>query len=115
VKRWKRILVRVLVVGQLLAAVPLANALPTARADAAPCAGMMDGNSASAEADHCPCCTAGAGSLLDCLAACTLAVAALPDIRLPSRAPVPAFRLDATPSAPLLSLSDPPLKPPPIR
>jgi hypothetical protein len=114
VKRWHRILVRVLVVAQLLAAVPLANALPAEHADAMPCAGMMDMSSAPADADNCPCCP-GTDSLRDCLVSCTLAVAALPDIRVLPRAPAPAVRVDAAPSAPLLSLSDPPLKPPPIR
>jgi hypothetical protein len=106
VNRWRRILVRVLVVAQLLAAVPLVSAMPaTHRADAMPCADSHD----------CPCCPDGADSLRDCLVSCTLAVAALPDTRVLPRVAAPAIRVDAAPFAPLHSLSDPPLKPPPIR
>ena len=94
VNRWQRILVRVLVVAQLLAAAPFASAQPV---------------------DDCPCCPAGADSLRDCLAACTLAVAALPEILIPIRAATPALRIDTALSTALHSLSDPPLKPPPIR
>jgi hypothetical protein len=116
VKRWQRILVRVLVVAQLLSAAPLVSARPAAdRADAMPCADMMDMSAMPAHADHCPCCPDGADSLRDCLTSCTLAAVALPDTFVFSRTPVPALRVDAAPSAPLHSLSDPPLKPPPIR
>ena len=80
-----------------------------------PCAGMMGMEGMSADMHDCPCCPDGADSLRDCLAACTLAVAALPETQVLARAVVPALRIDAAPSAPLLSLSDPPLKPPPIR
>ena len=105
-------------VAQLLSAAPLASASPTDRADAAPCAEMMDMTSMAsmpADTDDCPCCPDGADSMRDCLASCTLAVAALPDTPVLSRAPAPVARVEAAPSAPLLSLSDPPLKPPPIR
>jgi len=120
VNRWHRILVRLLVVAQLLAAVPLASALPAAehadaRASAMPCADMMDMASLPADTDECPCCPDGADSLKDCLASCTLAALALPDTSAFERGHVPSVRVDAAPSAPLLSLSDPPLKPPPIR
>ncbi len=116
VNRWHRILVRVLVVAQLLSAAPLASALPAAdHADAMPCAGMMDMASTPADSHDCPCCPDGADSLRDCLVSCTLAVAALPDIRILPRAAAVASRVDAAPPAPLHSLSDPPLKPPPIR
>jgi hypothetical protein len=116
VKRWHRILVRVLVVAQLLSAAPLASALPAAEhADEMPCAGMMDMASLPADSDACPCCPDGADSLRECLVSCTLAAAALPDSLVLPRAAAPALRVDAAPSAPLRSLSDPPLKPPPIR
>jgi hypothetical protein len=113
--RWQRILVRVLVVAQLLSAVPLANARSAARADDMPCAEMMDMAAVPAHADDCPCCPDGADSLRDCLTSCTLAALALPDTHVFARAPVPALRVDAAPPAQLRSLSDPPLKPPPIR
>ena len=116
VNRWQRILVRVLVVAQLLAAAPLASAQPAAeRADAMPCAEMMDMTAMTGDADGCPCCPDGADSLRNCLASCTLAAAALPNSQTLVRAVMPAARVDAAPSAPLVSLSDPPLKPPPIR
>jgi hypothetical protein len=116
VNRWKHILVRVLVVAQLLSAAPLASAFATAdHAGAAPCAGTMDMANVPADTHDCPCCPDGSGSQRDCLVSCTLAFAALPDAFVISRAPVPASRFEAAPSAPLRSLSDPPLKPPPIR
>ena len=121
VNRWHRILVRVLVVAQLLSAAPLASASPIDRADAMPCAGMMDMAgmpdmaSTPDDTDECPCCPDGAGSMRDCLTSCTLSVAALPATPVLSRAPAPALRVESAPSAPLRSLSDPPLKPPPIR
>jgi hypothetical protein len=120
VKRWNRILVRVLAVAQLLAAVPFANALPAHGADAMPCAGVMDmasmpAHAASAHTNDCPCCPDGADSLRDCLASCTLAAVALPAAPVFARVLAPPSRVEAAPSAPLRSLSDPPLKPPPIR
>ena len=111
---WQRILVRVLVVAQLFAAVPLASAQPAAGAGEMPCAEQM-GMAMPAATDECPCCPDGEGSLRDCLTSCTLAALALPDTLVFARAPVPALRVDAAPSAPLHSISDPPLKPPPIR
>lgn len=103
-------------VAQLLAAAPLASALPAADHDGSmPCAGHMDMAAMQADKDNCPCCPDAATSLRDCLAACTLAVAALPTTQVLPRAPEPATRVDEAPAAPLVSLSDPPLKPPPIR
>jgi hypothetical protein len=114
--RWQGILVRVLVVAQLLSAVPLASAQSAAdRADEMPCAEMMGMAAVPADSDDCPCCPDGADSLRDCLTSCTLAALALPDTHVFARAPVPILRVDAAPSARLISLSDPPLKPPPIR
>jgi len=116
VTRWHRILIRVLVVAQLLAAAPLVNALPIAdHADAMPCAESMGMTAAPADGDECPCCPDGADSLRDCLASCTLAATALPVDFMLTRTAAPALRVDAAPFAPLHSRSDPPLKPPPIR
>jgi hypothetical protein len=116
VNRWQRILVRVLVVAQLLSAVPLASAQPASDStDEMPCAEMMDMAAMPADADECPCCPDGADSLRDCLTSCTLAALAVPDVHVFARAPVPVLRVDAAPTAPLRPLSDPPLKPPPIR
>ncbi|HEU4779684.1 MAG TPA: hypothetical protein VFS58_07345 [Steroidobacteraceae bacterium] len=105
-------------VAQLLAAAPLASALPAAeRADAMPCAEMMGMAvaGAGADTDACPCCPDGMDSLRDCLTTCTLAVLALPDTRIFPRTAVPSLRVNADPSELLHTLSDPPLKPPPIR
>lgn len=117
VKRWKRILVRVLVAAQLLAAAPFASALPAVagHADASPCAEMMGMAATPADDGECPCCPDGTDSLRDCLVACTLAAAALPDTRVFSRVTGPSLRVAAPPTATLVSLSEPPLKPPPIR
>jgi hypothetical protein len=116
VNRWQRILVRVLVVAQLLSVAPFATAMPAAEhTDAMPCAEAMNMSSMPADKGDCPCCPDGADSLRDCLASCTLAAVALPDTPVLARAPVPALRVDAAPSTPLHFLSDPPLKPPPIR
>ncbi len=103
-------------VAQLLAAAPLANAQPAGgQAGDMPCAEMMGMASMTADMDDCPCCPDGTDSLRDCLAACTLAVAALPDTPVLARQIAPALRVDAAPSASLHSRNDPPLKPPPIR
>jgi hypothetical protein len=116
VNRWQHILVRALVVAQLLSAVPLASAQSAVdRADEMPCAEMMGMAAMPADSDECPCCPDGADSIRDCLTSCTLAALALPDTHVFARAPVPALRVDAAPPAQLRSLSDPPLKPPPIR
>jgi hypothetical protein len=117
VNRWKRILVRVLVAAQLLAAAPFASASPAAsdHADASPCAEMMGMAALAADEGDCPCCPDGTDSLRDCLVACTLAAAAICETPVFARAPEPSLRVDAPPTAPLHSLTDPPLKPPPIR
>jgi hypothetical protein len=99
-------LVYVLVAAQLLLAVP-AMAATITFAQGAP-------SSAATSGDQCPCCPDGADSMKDCLASCTLAAAALPDTQAPARMSAPHLRVDAAPAAPLVPLSDPPLKPPPI-
>jgi hypothetical protein len=104
VKRWKRILVQVLVAAQMISAAPLASA--------SPCDGMMD-MSATPASGHCPCCPDGANSVAACLAACSAAFG------ITSSHLVSLVRADS----PRVSLSiitaysrgfDPPLKPPPI-
>jgi hypothetical protein len=106
-------LVCLLVAAQLLLAVPAMAFVQTTSGAAAssPCDDMMD----STAGDHCPCCPDGAGSMKDCLASCTLAAVALPNVQLPARRSAPSLRVEAMPSAPLVALADPPLKPPPIR
>ena len=109
VKRWKRILVRVLIVAQLVTAAPFASAMPAA--ESMPCAEMGMASMPS-DADECPCCPAG-DSVAACLAACVATAGITSSFALPivpahaSRASVPIF--DAHSRA-----FDPPLKPPPI-
>jgi len=106
-KRMLKPLVYVLVAAQLLLAVPAMSANTFS--------GAASSHSAPCDADPCPCCPDGAASMKDCLASCTLAAVAAFTTPVLLHAAVPAPRVDATPSAPLHSLSDPPLKPPPIR
>ena len=107
VKRWKRILVQVLVGAQLLSAAPFASA------DTMPCDGMMDMASAPADSEHCSCCPDGVDSAAACHAACVAATG------ISSVFSVSLISLDSTRvTLPIVtSLSrvfDPPLKPPPI-
>ena len=106
-------LVYVLVAAQLLLSVPAMSFAQGASSASAsvPCDEMQSMTSS----DHCPCCPDGADSMKDCLASCTLAAAALPVAQVSTRTVTPPLRVAATPSAPLKSISDPPLKPPPIR
>jgi hypothetical protein len=106
-------LVFLLVAAQLLLAVPaIAFAQSTsATAESSPCDEMMG----STTHDECPCCPDGADSMKDCLASCTLAAVAISDAPIPARLSEPPLRVDGSPSAPLASFADPPLKPPPIR
>jgi hypothetical protein len=100
-------LIYVLVAAQLMLAVPAMGSSST------PCEQM--GMAAASTVDHCPCCPDGAQSMKECLATCTLAVAALPGMQVSSHSSAPSVRVDAPLSAPPDSLSEPPLKPPPIR
>jgi hypothetical protein len=114
VKRWKRILVQVLVVAQLLSAAPLASARPASKdADSMPCAEMMGMASAAADSRHCPCCPDGADSVAACLAACVAASGIISSLFVslvradPTRVSVPIATAHSR-------AFDPPLKPPPI-
>jgi hypothetical protein len=94
----------------LLGFSPLASAQPPAAPGThAPC----DEMAAAHHDDGCPCCPDDAGSMKDCLVMCTLAAAVTPS----------EFVVAVTPSHGVAfvefadyatSLSDPPLKPPPI-
>jgi hypothetical protein len=99
-------LVYLLVVAQLLLAVP-AMAFATG--------GDPMGMAAMSTSDHCHCCPAGAQSMQDCLAACTLAAAAAPTMQGAACTMALPARVDVPLPAPLDSVSIPPLKPPPIR
>jgi hypothetical protein len=90
-------LVYLLIAAQLLLAVPAMGAL------------------SATDADACPCCPAGADSMNDCLASCTLSAVALQNAQVLAHVSASSMRLEALPSAPPASLAEPPLKPPPIR
>ena len=113
VKRWKRILVEVLVATQLLSAAPLASALAAnSHQGATPCAGMMDMANMPSASGHCPCCPGGADSAA-CLATCVAATG------ITSSLSVSLVRADSPRvSLPIVAarsrVFDPPLKPPPI-
>lgn len=103
-----------LIAAQLLLAVPaVASVQVPAQAqekshDQLPCHEMpMSGG------DEMPCCPDGAESMKDCLASCTLIAAIAPGI---SVVPVTAQTSDSfvDSSHTVASLSEPPLKPPPI-
>jgi hypothetical protein len=102
----------VLVAVQLLLAAP-AMANPGGFA-AASTSAMCDHIAAAVSAEQCPCCPAGAQSMRDCLAACTLAAAATPPVMVTVITPDPAQQVASVPMRVRLSFSNPPLKPPPI-
>jgi hypothetical protein len=117
VKRWQRILIRMLIAAQLVAGAPLAGASPVASAaqpmDCADMMGMAAGaQAAPANAGDCPCCPSDT-SMAACLSACVAALGITPS--LPSSFP-PAETLRAQRPVILASsrATDPPSKPPPI-
>jgi hypothetical protein len=109
VHRFTKPLVFLVVIAQLLLAVP-AQAL-TVASMTAPTAGAS--SMASMPCDDCPCCPDGVDSMTDCLVSCTLAAAATMQIPLASSSS-PRIRAAATPAVSLARISQPPLKPPPI-
>jgi hypothetical protein len=114
VKRWKRILVQVLVVAQIVCAAPVVSALPAAQgADEMPCAEMMDMGSMQADSGDCPCCPEGADSVAACLSACSAAAGITASFSLPVvSAGTPHANLPIVTAH--SRVFDPPLKPPPI-
>jgi hypothetical protein len=80
-----------------------------ASATHAPC----DEMAAAHHNDGCPCCPDEAGSMKDCLVMCTLAAAVAPSVFVVAVTPSHAVSFVEF-SDYLSSLSDPPLKPPPI-
>jgi hypothetical protein len=114
VKRWKRILIQVLVAAQLIAAAPLASALTgVSHANAAPCDGLMDMSNMPSDSGHCPCCPDGADSVAACLAACSAAFGITAAISV-SQMRVESSRVDPPIVTAHSRVFDPPLKPPPI-
>lgn len=112
-KRLLKPLVYLVVAAQLLLAVP---AMAVAQGVSAESTSMpCDEMPGMGEGDDCPCCPDGVDSMKDCLVSCMLAAVATPNAGIPSRAIAPALRVESAPFVPRASLSDPPLKPPPIR
>jgi hypothetical protein len=95
-----------LIAAQLLLAVPAMASVPAA----SPSQDMAHDGSACHEM---PCCPDGAESMADCLASCTLIAAVAPDIS-PVHVPTRTADMFVAPSSAVASLSEPPLKPPPI-
>lgn len=110
--RLLRPLIYVLVAAQLLLSAPVASAFAAsepARAMSAECASDMHH---PADATRCPCCPDGV-SMSVCLATCAAAAAITTTVRTKS-SPAVALAISAAPVVALVSLADPPLKPPPI-
>lgn len=107
-----RPLVYVLVAAQLLLSAPVVNAFAAsepARAMSAACAAGMQ---VPGTADKCACCPDGV-SMSACLATCSAAAAIATTVRAMTVSIVAGVIADK-PVATLVSLADPPLKPPPI-
>jgi hypothetical protein len=111
VKRRFRPLIYILAAAQLLLAVPMTSAASpaTSHSFSMPCADSMPAD----DAGDCPCCPHGAQDMAACLSACTLAHAAISTIQFAS-APARSIPARAPAFVPVLDVSDPPLKPPPI-
>ena len=112
-RKFAKPLTFLVIAAQLLLAVPAMASAPAAAAAAStemPCDGMP----MPAGDDPCPCCPDGATSMTDCLVSCLLAAATTPTILFdagPARyRPKPFVDLPYAAH----TLSDPPLKPPPI-
>jgi hypothetical protein len=101
----------VLVAAQLLAGFPAVSAAqaPVAAGTHVPC----DQMGSAPHDDGCPCCPDGADSMKDCLVMCTLAAAVTPSVVVISVTRAHAAVVIGFPDY-LTTLSDPPLKPPPI-
>jgi hypothetical protein len=100
-------LVYLLVAAQLLLAVP---AIAVAPVDSVAC----DHTAMASGGDECPCCPDGAHSMSSCLVSCSVGAASMPTHQFAARVLAPSVRVASAPVAPFNSLSDPPLKPPPI-
>jgi hypothetical protein len=114
VKRWKRILVQVLVAAQLICAAPLASALPVAASnDSMPCAEMMGMAAVPSHPGDCPCCPEGADSVAACLSACAASSGITSSFPV-SQVRTDTFRITLPIVVAHSRAFDPPLKPPPI-
>jgi hypothetical protein len=110
-RKFAKPLTLLVVATQLLLAVPAMASVPAAGTTSAamPCDGMpMNGGD-----QPCPCCPDGADSMTDCLVSCLLTAATAPAIHFMQTGPVPTEAFVDLPYT-AHTLSDPPLKPPPI-
>jgi hypothetical protein len=110
--RLLRPLVYVLVAAQLLLSAPVVSAFAASKPASAMSAACASEMHVPGDASKCPCCPDMA-SMSACLATCT-AAAAIMTAEPATTSPVVASAIAAAPVAALVSLSDPPLKPPPI-
>ena len=110
-RKFAKPLTLLVIAAQLLLAVPAMASVPGASQTSAtmPCDDMP----MPTGDDPCPCCPDGATSMTDCLVSCLLAAATAPTILLKQVGSVPTDSFIDLPYA-AHTLSDPPLKPPPI-
>ncbi|HET9472471.1 MAG TPA: hypothetical protein VFO82_01175 [Steroidobacteraceae bacterium] len=110
-RKFAKPLTLLVIAAQLLLAVPAMASVPAASQTSAsmPCDGMP----MPTGDDPCPCCPDGATSMTDCLVSCLLTAATAPTILLNQAGSVPTEDFVDLPHA-AHTLSDPPLKPPPI-
>jgi hypothetical protein len=104
-RRLLKPLVYLLVAAQLLLAVPAMAAAHGAAGSA----------TAAMHCDKCPCCPDALDSMKDCLTTCMLGSVAAPGAGTVFVVATAHQRVDSATFTALVSLSDPPLKPPPIR
>ncbi len=110
-RKFAKPLAFLVVAAQLLLAVPAMAFAPAASTASAemPCDGMP----MPAGDEPCPCCPDGAMSMTDCLVSCLLSAATAPTRVLTQAVSTPAEAIVDLPYT-AETLSDPPLKPPPI-
>jgi hypothetical protein len=118
-KRLLKPLVYLVAVAQLLLAVPASAVAPadpgsTALASAASVSSNCEAMAGMGGSDECPCCPDGVDSMSACLASCSVGAVSAPTHQFAARLFAPSVRVERAPSVPFNSLSDPPLKPPPI-
>jgi hypothetical protein len=110
-RKFAKPLAFLVVAAQLLLAVPAMAFAPVAFATPAemPCDGMPT----PASDEPCPCCPDGATSMTDCLVTCMFSAVTAPTIVFTPAVSTPAEAIVDLPYT-AETLSDPPLKPPPI-
>jgi hypothetical protein len=113
-KRLLKPLVYLVAVAQLLLAVPASAVAPANSSSAASTSINCEEMAGMGGGDECPCCPDGVDSMSACLVSCSVGALSAPTHQFAARLFAPSVRVEPVPSAPFNSLSDPPLKPPPI-